>query len=1698
MYISESSSSFAAVPSTAKRQGISHSDRVLDVGPKGQTKKMDSYMFTGSLSGGLVLWKLISPVISSTLQKEAVDQASVVPEAYFIPRALLLRESSSPVIAMARSTISEGDRDVLVAVTADGCITSWGVVGGRCYRSTPVLPPNFLSTRIIVFNIKRNNVFAEFAALVGTSKSVPIFNLRTRKIVRELRHRYPVMDIALVEEEVVDLPIAKRQGDGGNNNTGGVSDPDGGANVQNFTHSTSSFLVTLCADGMLETWDMLETLDPPHPDMEHPYSQIHLTTILGTLSLPSQPMTLSVSADGRRILVAMERHWFVCTSDSFALEFPLVHCPTGLSRSRVRGCRFFLDEDHVALWNDKGEIFVYELPPSSSTSSSSSSTNPPSSPESSERSKAPRLTHTLKHHLNKCASSFSVSIHGNVIMRGNGMGEVHQWVFPLEEEKRGNDDDEVKCGYDEPLDSPPTQTLSLSDAFAHSKSTMYSHVEHKGSSLFHDNESYLKALDEKERGTMGRHDENLDAQGKPQRKISSVSRQSMDMSEMDIGSLRDTSVYSQNPCTASVMFKYHPRTEALVLARGYRDGTIEINTLLSNTIHNVLHAHSGRVTNLLAIPMQESPLKTPLLLSAAEDGDICVWIIQSGQLIGVFESNSPVTALFRPTTVSRAMRQLMPAPVTRGFTDGANGKEKRGQRSSDGVAVPVRAQRNTADSPADRNKKNGRPHARKRSNLEQFQKSLKGTNVEEQIVEGSPTVPTFGDVSWSQSDWEYFAKDDYVFSVDEDHAVRCYHLGDFSHTATLRGHDSTVVAVFRDEYCENAGLVVTKTSRGTVYVWDLSSGNLERVLYGEDAVALLHARHLNHSTNISASMTSGAGFASTSSPSGGSPSPTASPSAASAATGSSTPVKGSSSGLGRPRLSPSTSGPDSLVRSGSPIQSSPSTPQLSPSASRKRHNRSPTAISTSKVGGAPLMEPSDLSPLPINRSLSRPEFKAQAEPLLLEHEPSEYSQPRSIIGRIDRSDLIHVASFGSGVSNRSNSLHMGMFILNVAKLLEQLSAKYQELGSKKEEEFQLCLEKDEEIAAYNGMLSYLFEWGADDTVDEVLTAKLGFHNPFPKPSFAELSHDGIALTVLFPNQSRGIGRWEFDPQLTATHSLALSTVCMALLNHGHFSQQIYYSRVVAHYTVVLPSSTPTFVEPSADQLAVYALNENEGIHSAARLLLQGLFERATPEQRATTVRQWTLCYTESLEQLMGQGSTSKKSAERTRQALEFQDNMEMMASLVICLIGVFEYTHDKIRKRNIEDQEKMRRRKLEEQSEERERRSRDGAAQNARSRGGSKSKPAPPSGPPPSSSLSSRQERSNAAPSSPSSSVDQQQEMKRQSSAPPRLPSQDADVSSKPLVDVMRGAHGMFELPFFTGQSVTGTLLKLIYRGDATKVSSFDKVKVALAAELIGKAFPILRLHIPDLSSLMKRLLILSTSGSDLTVVCHRSLLQTGFNSPEEFISTMGREALDPKNPERVRQSALIAIVSLVKKYPTALADSRVLITAVENIVQCLDPSEPVIRKSLLQASTAALHTLVQKYPMLAFHQKQQMFAAGLGRDNDSLLVIYDLRTATKWRILEGHTGTITGVSFNPSGNCIVSYSHDEDPPSVRSWNISSQGFLSSFLGISGSHDRLYKLAPTRRPYSTTECLPSVRVRWLSDTSVQLFREDSSEYKFTI
>jgi len=175
--------------------------------------------------------------------------------------------------------------------------------------------------------------------------------------------------------------------------------------------------------------------------------------------------------------------------------------------------------------------------------------------------------------------------------------------------------------------------------------------------------------------------------------------------------------------------------------------------------------------------------------------------------------------------------------------------------------------------------------------------------------------------------------------------------------------------------------------------------------------------------------------------------------------------------------------------------------------------------------------------------------------------------------------------------------------------------------------------------------------------------------------------------------------------------------------------------------------------------------------------------------------------------------------------------------------------------------------------------------------------------------------------------------------------------------------------------------------------------------------------------------------------------------------------------------ASIITLGALIKQDPVSLLP--LLPRVVEIVVRCLDPHFPVLRESCLNSTTKLLHAMVKKYPMVSFHQESQRLAVGT---TECTIIIYDLKAATKWHLLEGHTGPISALSFAASGKMLASYSLEDCE--VRFWSAQS-----TFLGFSAPHCILtFKVSKVTRNLSQVNLLEAVKLKWLSPSSVSLIR----------
>jgi WD40 repeat protein len=244
---------------------------------------------------------------------------------------------------------------------------------------------------------------------------------------------------------------------------------------------------------------------------------------------------------------------------------------------------------------------------------------------------------------------------------------------------------------------------------------------------------------------------------------------------------------------------------------------------------------------------------------------------------------------------------------------------------------------------------------------------------------------------------------------------------------------------------------------------------------------------------------------------------------------------------------------------------------------------------------------------------------------------------------------------------------------------------------------------------------------------------------------------------------------------------------------------------------------------------------------------------------------------------------------------------------------------------------------------------------------------------------------------------------------------------------------------------------------------------------------------------------------SNLAADC---LITIGFRKPTSFgkrLSLMIKTTHAPEVP-------LFLLQRLVDRY--RMHSIRFLPALFESIVlPCLDPMDYRVRKASVEPVTEIFKNLNKFYPMTAFHQNRQKFAIG---STQGQVIIYDVRSGTKWRILDGHTGPISAVGFDASGKYVCSYSATDS--TVRVWHLTGGGvpgvtavvvssqssttssLLGGLLGSTGGKcvqikqlgqiDTDMISVGIKHPFCLNQRIHGVKIRWTSETDVLLVREN--------
>ncbi|KAF9483399.1 WD40 repeat-like protein [Pholiota conissans] len=265
-----------------------------------------------------------------------------------------------------------------------------------------------------------------------------------------------------------------------------------------------------------------------------------------------------------------------------------------------------------------------------------------------------------------------------------------------------------------------------------------------------------------------------------------------------------------------------------------------------------------------------------------------------------------------------------------------------------------------------------------------------------------------------------------------------------------------------------------------------------------------------------------------------------------------------------------------------------------------------------------------------------------------------------------------------------------------------------------------------------------------------------------------------------------------------------------------------------------------------------------------------------------------------------------------------------------------------------------------------------------------------------------------------------------------------------------------------------------------------------LAIDLCSRGFNVWQ-HYIDAMEILRSLFDLATnvrkdsiSIQNVSAQARLAVLSIASNNMALFMGTLCLDILTPPTMEH-RRSVLQILAFLIRKRPFVLQPN--LPRLMEAVVKSLDPNSTADRDLVLDTATEIIGYVVKTYPTVDFHMATQRLAVGT---NEGAVIMYDLKTAIRLYVLEGHKKPITALSFSPDGRRLVTISLKESV--VLAWKVGSS-FASFFnpgapprQGHGGSQPfkTLNFNVGAEAEMSAAQTLDLVKVEWVADRSVKV------------
>ncbi|XP_044173279.1 WD repeat-containing protein 7-like isoform X2 [Acropora millepora] len=356
-------------------------------------------------------------------------------------------------------------------------------------------------------------------------------------------------------------------------------------------------------------------------------------------------------------------------------------------------------------------------------------------------------------------------------------------------------------------------------------------------------------------------------------------------------------------------------------------------------------------------------------------------------------------------------------------------------------------------------------------------------------------------------------------------------------------------------------------------------------------------------------------------------------------------------------------------------------------------------------------------------------------------------------------------------------------------------------------------------------------------------------------------------------------------------------------------------------------------------------------------------------------------------------------------------------------------------------------------------------------------------------------------------------------------------TSSRRLDKLSETPGGEVIMDYTTVRHTGKALMHLLLRPPSSALTAHTSVRRA-AIDLIGRGFTLWEPYM-DVSAVLISLLELSADSKnrDLTfrkglplspaADTHRSarhalsLIATA--RPKVFIATIAKEvarsvAAASSISFNQPSPAAIAVYSHVRHQPSQNMETHstsilnrakleilriidlmvektqqevvdFLTDVVDIVVYCLD------QRQLKEKGMTELFPGLCRFNMVSYSPQSRRLAVGA---KNGQIALYDLRSS-RCQMLPAHSSQVTALSFSPDDRALASYSFGDSK--IHFWQTGS-----SLFGMLGSSLKCVRSYTTNSPSSkmAPALLKLIRLVWINHKNVILLMADGAEYKFSL